>query len=176
MRIRSARTDNLKDCLELDASYETETAWQMEEVCGPGEWGMRFREVRLPRTQRITPSPSPEARLEAWQRRDGFWIAVERGKTLGYVAVVLEVEHRQARVTDLVVVPARRREGIGSELLTHATRWCLRQSVDQLILECRLKAQPCIAFAQKHGFAVCGFQDAYWPEQETGLFLRKRIR
>ena len=175
MRIRSARNDDLKACLELDAGYETEIAWQVEELRGEKEWGMRFREIRLPRKQTIVPSYTPEERLAAWQRRDAFWVAVERNKIVGYLALVVETEHRQARIGDLVVTPAFRRKGIGAKLLEHAIVWCLRRNVEQVVLECTLKAQPAIAFAQKNRFVACGFQEAYWPGQEVGLFFRKRI-
>lgn len=176
MRIRSARNDDFKACLELDTAYETEIAWQVEELRGDKEWGMHFREIHLPRKQTMTPAYTPEERLSAWQRRDGFWVAVERTKIMGYLAVIVESEHRQARIGDLVVAPAYRRKGIGGKLLEHAITWCLRQNVEQLVLECTPKAQPAIAFAQKYRFVVCGFQDAYWPGQEVGLFFRKRIR
>ena len=176
VRIRSARNDDWKTCLTLNAGYETDTAWQMEELHGDGEWGMHFREVRLPRRQQIKPLLTPEEHLRAWQRCDGFWVATERSKILGYLTLVLEVAHRQARISDLVVAPAHRRKGVAGRLLQHATAWALRQDVEQLILECPLKAKPAIAFARKHHFVVCGFQDVYWPGRETGLFFRKRIR
>ncbi|MBN1259562.1 MAG: GNAT family N-acetyltransferase [Anaerolineae bacterium] len=176
MRIRSARNDDWKACLELDLSYETEIAWQMEETRNEKEWSARFSRVRLPRIQTISPVFSPEDRLLAWQRRDGFWVATERSKILGYLGLILEIEHRQARIADLVVGAEYRRQGIGERLLQHATTWCQRQNVEQLLIECQLKAQPAIGFVQKHGFAVCGFQDAYWPGQEVALFFRKRIR
>ncbi len=65
---------------------------------------------------------------------------------------------------------------MATALLQYAGDWCMRQEVDQLILECPLKAHPAIAFAQRVGFTLCGFQDAYWPGQEVGLFFRKRLR
>ncbi len=175
MRIRSARNDDLKACLELDASYETEIAWQVEELHGEKEWGMRFREIRLPRKQTLAPAYTPEERLVAWQRRDAFWVAVEHNKIMGYLTLVVEAEHRQARIGDLVVAPDFRRKGIAEKLLEYAITWCLRRNVEQLILECTLKAQPAIAFAQKQRFVACGFQEAYWPGQEMGLFFRRRI-
>ncbi len=176
MRIRSARNDDWKTCLALDAGYETNAAWQMEELRGDGEWGMHFREVRLPRRQQIGPLLTSEELLRAWQHRDGFWVATERSKILGYLTLTLEVAHRQARISDLVVAPAHRRKGVAGQLLQHATTWALRQDVEQLILECPLKAKPAIAFARKQRFVICGFQDVYWSGQETGLFFRKRIR
>jgi len=162
LRVRSARSDDLKDCLALDDAYETEVAWQVEELHGGDGWGMRFREVRLPRKQVVKPPFfTPEDRLRAWQRRDGFWVATERGHVCGYLAVLLELDHQQVRVTDLVVDPTHRRQGVGSQLLQYAIAWSLRQDVEQVILECSLKASPAIAFVKKHGFAICGFQDAY---------------
>ncbi|MFP4345195.1 MAG: N-acetyltransferase family protein [Anaerolineales bacterium] len=176
MRIRSARNDDWKECLTLDGSYETSIAWQMEEQRSENEWRVSFREVNLPRTQHIHPHYTPEEQLKAWQRRDGFWVATERAKIRGYSGVVLEPNHRQVRLADLVVAPAERRKGLATQLLYYAVDWCLRQDVDQMILECSLKAEPAIAFAQRNGFSVCGFQDAYWPGQEVGLFFRKRLR
>jgi len=176
VRIRSARNDDWKACLSLDSSYETSTAWQMEEQRSESEWRISFREVHLPRTQHVQPLHAPEEQLQAWQRRDGFWVATERTKIRGYLSVILEAEHRQVRLADLVVAPEQRRQGLGTQLLYHAIEWCLRQDVDQMILECPLKAEPAIAFAQRNGFTVSGFQDAYWPRQEVGLFFRKRLR
>jgi len=175
VRIRSARRDDWEHCLALDTTYETEIAWQMEETWRSGTWSIRFREVRLPRKQKITGLISPEERLLAWERCDGFWVAAERRQIYGYLGVRLEPQNRQARIVDLLVAPSMRRRGIGSELLAQALSWCERKGVEQLILECQMKAQPGIAFAQKHGFSLCGFQDSYWPGQEVGLFFRKRF-
>lgn len=176
MRIRSTRSDDWKRCLALDASYETDIAWQMEETRRQNVWSVRFREVRLPRTQRIEPVVDAKDRLLLWERCDGFWVAAERTRIRGYIGVCLEPQSRQARIVDLVVDAPFRRRGIGGELLDKVTLWALRKGTGQLILECQLKAQPSIAFAQKHGFSMCGFQDRYWPAQEVGLFLRKRLR
>jgi GNAT superfamily N-acetyltransferase len=176
MRIRLAREDDWKVCLAIDATYETESAWQMEELRSDGEWGALFREVRLPRKQRIAPFLTPEARAQCWARSDIFWVAVEGRKVIGYLALSVAAERSEARINDLVVMEAYRRNGIATELLNYATEWALRKDVEHLILECPLKAQPAIGFALKHRFIFCGFQDAYWPGQEVGIFFRKRVR
>ncbi len=176
MRIRSPRSDDWERCLELDASYETEIAWQMEEGRRNNTWSVRFRKVRLPRTQRLQPVVAPQERLRAWERCDGFWVAAEHRDVYGYIGIRLEPQNRQARIIDLVVTAPSRQRGIGSQLLDKATSWLARKNVEQLILECQLKAQPSIAFAQARGFSMCGFQDSYWPDQEVALFFRKRLR
>ncbi len=174
MRIRSAHEEDWKACLEIDISYETEAAWQMETV--PEAWGASFREVRLPRKQRVAPLLSPEARVNGWKRGDAFWVAVEQRKVVGYLVLVLAAERNEARIIDLAVDEAYRRRGIASALLDHTLEWCLRKDVEHLILACSLKAQPAIGFTTKHRFVFCGFQDAYWPAQEVALFFRKRVR
>jgi GNAT superfamily N-acetyltransferase len=88
---------------------------------------------------------------------------------------MLERDHSQVRITELAVLPERRRRRVATELLAQVTEWSLRQHMDQLVFECPTKAQPAISFALFHGFTVCGFQDAYWPGQEVGLFFRKSI-
>ncbi|HOT92174.1 MAG TPA: GNAT family N-acetyltransferase [Anaerolineae bacterium] len=176
MRIRAAREEDWKACLELNITYETESAWQMEALRDEGEWGARFREVRLPRRQRITPPISPEARVKGWAHSDAFWVAVEQRAIWGYLALRLAAERSEARITDLAVGEAYRRHGVATALLEQALEWCGRKEVEYLILECPLKAQPAIGFAAKHRFVFCGFQDAYWPGQEVALFFRKRVR
>jgi len=176
VHIRAARDQDFKACLALDLTYETDVAWQMTEIVGEGEWGAHFREVRLPRKQKITPAYPPEVRLKAWERRDGFWVASDQRKLLGFIAVSLEYDHYQARITDLGVAADSRRQGVATDLLNHVIEWCARSEVAQLIYECPPKAQPAIGFALKHRFVFCGFQDAYWPDQTTVLFFRKRLR
>ncbi len=177
MRIRSARTDDLQACLAIDLSYETDYAWQLQEERRDKMWQLTFREVRLPRTQRITPHVRTEEHLKVWERCDGFWVATERSEIWGYLTLRLEPDHAQARIIDLAVDAAHRRAGIGSELLRYAVEWMLRQDgIEQMVLECPPKAHPAISFALKHGFTLCGFQDHYWPGQELGLFFRKRLR
>ncbi len=190
LRVRKIRKGDWPACMELDTSYETESAWQMEEQSGEGQWSVRFTEVRLPRKQRIMPrcltsvhpaaegAAIPRGRSGAsgiWQERDGFWVAVESREICGYLGAVLECDHSQVRITELAVAPAWRRRRVATELLAHVTTWSVRQNVDQLVFECSPKAQPAISFAMFHGFTFCGFQDAYWPRQEVGLFFRKRI-
>jgi len=177
MHIRSARTDDMQACLAVDLSYETEYAWQIQEERRDKEWQVSFREVRLPRAQRITPHVNPEDHLKVWERCDGFWVVTEKTQILGYLTLRLEPDHAQARLIDLAVDAAYRRQGLGTQLLNHAIAWLARQGeMDQVVLECPPKAHPAISFALKQGFTLCGFQDSYWPGQELGLFFRKRLR
>lgn len=176
VRIRASREKDFAVCSELDLGYETDFAWQMEELSAEGEWGARFREVRLPRRQRVAPLFVPEQRVPAWERCDGFFVAAEQRKVMGYIALQLELACQQARIADLAVGEAYRRQGVGTALLQYGIEWCLRHNAPQVVVACPLKAHPVISFALKHHFAFCGYQDAYWPEQTAALFFRKRLR
>lgn len=188
MLVRTARDDDWEPCLDIDLSYETDMAWQMDERQEGGEWRVSFREIRLPRTLHIqstildsarTPSEAHDQRahlLKTWQNRDQFWVAVEHRQIVGYIGLNIDQARHQARITDLVVAPEERRQGMATAMLQRATEWCTRQRIDQLVLVCPLKSYPAINFALKHRFVFCGFQDAYWPGQEVALFFRQRIR
>ncbi len=176
MLVRIARDDDWEACLGIDLSYETDSAWQMDNRQGGGEWRVSFREIRLPRTLRIQPPPPDDSSLKTWQRRDAFWVAIEHRKVSGYLGLDIDPARHQAQITDLVVAPEERRRGMATALLERATEWCLRQHVNQIVLISSLKAYPAIAFALKHRFLFCGFQDAYWPGQEVAVFFRQRIR
>lgn len=176
MLIRNPRDDDWQACLELDQSYETEMAWQMDEHQAGGEWQVAFREIHLPRKLQIQPATLDQNQIKSWQNRDKFWVAVEHRQVIGYIGLDIDPGRDQAQVTDIAVAPDFRRRGIGTHLLQRAIEWCVRQHITQLVLVCPLKAHPGISFALKHRFAFCGFQDAYWPGQEVALFFRQRIR
>jgi len=148
----------------------------METLPGANVWGTSFREIHLPRKQKVEHPLALTAPLKSWQSRDSFWVAVEKRVVVGFIGVRLELVHQQMRITDLGVTPEFRRKGIATALLSHAAEWCTRHPVEQLVLECPLKAHPAISFALKHRFIFCGFQENYWPGQEVGLFFRQRLR
>lgn len=176
MRIRTARDDDWAACLALDLAYETDSAWQMEEVRTEKVYGVQFREVRLPRQQTVTPTFMLESRVQAWERCDVFWVAVEQRVVVGYLGLTVAWDRIQARIVDLGVAATHRRQGIATALLQHATEWAFRHQLPYLMLACSLKAQPAIKLAMNQHFSFCGFQDAYWSEQTTALFFCKRIR
>lgn len=174
--VRTVRDGDWESCLGIDLSYETDAAWQMDEIQDAGEWHVSFREIRLPRTLRIQPAAADEGMLKSWQSRDSFWVAVEHREVVGYLGLDVDHARHHAQIVDLAVSPHFRRQGVATALLDRAMEWCLRFRVQQVVLVCPLRAYPGLSFALKHRFAFCGFQDAYWPGQEVALFFRLRVR
>ena len=113
---------------------------------------------------------------EEWQRRTGMLVAVDESLPVGYICVVDDRSSGAARVTDLVVAPEHRRQGIASALLTAVQAWALERGARRLVLEMQSKNQPCIRLAQKFGYEFCGYNDQYYPTQDVALFFGRALQ
>jgi ribosomal protein S18 acetylase RimI-like enzyme len=74
-------------------------------------------------------------------------------------------------ISNLVVNQAYRRQGVGSRLIKAARRWATEHDLRQVTLEVQTKNHPAIAFAQKHGFQFCGYNERYYPNGDIALFF-----
>ncbi len=79
-------------------------------------------------------------------------------------------------VTDLVVDPSLRRQGIGSALLLAAQEWSAgRPDSRRLVLEIQPKNHPAVNLAQKLGFDFCGYNDHYFANHDLAIFFAKWV-
>jgi ribosomal protein S18 acetylase RimI-like enzyme len=77
-------------------------------------------------------------------------------------------------MTDLVVAPRLRRQGIGSALTLAAQEWVARHSVSRrLVLEMQPKNFPAISLSQKLGFDFSGYNDHYYANRDVAIFFAK---
>ena len=174
--IRPAASNDLTRLMAIDHSCFSDYVWQLELRREPGQLTSSFREVRLPRTVKVTYPRDPLSLSDEWTRRDGLLVAVEDGTQLGYVALIEERASGVARVTDLVVTPERRRQGIGSALIGAVQSWALERSIRRLNLEMQSKNHPYIRLAQKFGYEFCGYNDQYYPTQDVTLFFGRGLK
>ena len=174
--IRPAGPNDLTRLMALDHSCSSDYVWQLELRREAGQISSSFREVRLPRTVRVNYPRDPKSLSELWNRRDAVLVAVDDGVPVGYLALVEERGSAFARVTDIVVSPERRRQGIGSSLLTAAQTWAVERNIQRLVLEMQSKNQPCIRLAQKFGYEFCGYNDQYYPTQDVALFFGRALK
>jgi ribosomal protein S18 acetylase RimI-like enzyme len=162
--------------MAVDHSCFSEYVWQLELRREPGQITFSFREVRLPRSVVVVYPRDPMSLAEEGQRRTGMLVAVDESLPVGYICVVDDRSSGAARVTDLVVAPERRRQGIASALLTAAQAWALERGARRLVLEMQSKNQPCIRLAQKFGYEFCGYNDQYYPTQDVALFFGRALQ
>ena len=174
--IRPASTNDLTRLMAMDHSSFSDYVWQLELRREAGQITSSFREVRLPRSVVVAYPRDPMSLSDEWTRRDAVLVAVEDGSPVGYLALVVERSSSAARVTDIMVSPDRRRQGIASSLLTAAQFWTAERRIQRLILEMQSKNQPCIRLAQKFGYEFCGYNDQYYPTQDVALFFGRALK
>ena len=174
--IRPAASNDLTRLMALDHSSFSDYVWQLELRRDAGQITSSFREVRLPRSVAVAYPRDPLSLSEEWTRRDAVLVAVDDGIPVGYIALVVERSSKAARVTDLVVSPEHRRQGIASALLTAAQSWAVEGGIQRLILEMQSKNQPCIRLALKFGYEFCGYNDQYYPTQDVALFFGRALK
>lgn len=174
--IRPAASSDLPRLMAMDHSCFSDYVWQLELRREAGQITSSFREVRLPRSVVVAYPRDPMSLAEEWARRDGLLVALDADLPVGYIAVVEERAAAAARVTDIVVEPERRRQGIGSGLLSAAQTWALERGIHRLLLEMQSKNQPYIRLAQKFGYEFCGYNDQYYPTQDVALFFGRGLK
>jgi ribosomal protein S18 acetylase RimI-like enzyme len=174
--IRPASPNDLTRLMALDHSSFSDYVWQLELRREAGQLTSSFREVRLPRTVMVTYPRDPMSLPEQWNNRDGLLVATEEATPVGYIGMVEERTSTLIRVTDIVVHPERRRQGVATSLLTAAQSWAMDRGIQRMILEMQSKNYPCIRLAQKFGYEFCGYNDQYYPTQDVALFFGRALK
>jgi ribosomal protein S18 acetylase RimI-like enzyme len=174
--IRDAIDGDLAACSNLDISYETDYAWQIDVRDEEGAIVVGFRTVRLPRLMRVV-YPREEGTISLSHQQTGeFLIAETSGVVCGYLILRYDSPRNTAWVKDVAVGRAWRRRKIGSALLQSAYDRAQAKGLLRLTVETQSKNYPGICFCQKNGFTFSGFNDQYYPNQDICLFFGQHIR
>jgi ribosomal protein S18 acetylase RimI-like enzyme len=178
--VRAATDDDLPVCLQLDLSYETDYAWQMDVRDEGGAIRVGFQTVRLPRLMRVLYPRDPESLVQQWSRRavtgDCILVSEVSGGVRGYLVMRADYGHATGWITDLAVGRAWRRQKLGSALLADAYTWAHEHALRRLTVETQTKNYPAINFCQRHGLTFCGFNDQYFPNYDIAVFFTRTIR
>jgi ribosomal protein S18 acetylase RimI-like enzyme len=175
MRIRLGELTDLNTCLAIDDSFETEYVWQMEEQSGEGSITVSFRLSRLPRPMWVRGVTSQEE-LSRSLEADAVLIVAEDSSICGFIDASVPERSQLARINSLVVSPAYRRHGIGTELLRSACEWARERKARSVLVDISTKNYPAICFYQKHGFAFCGFNDKINPSRDISVSFASNPR
>jgi ribosomal protein S18 acetylase RimI-like enzyme len=173
--IRPVTLADLSSLAEIDHSYHTDYAWQMDLNTRELELLVSFREVRLPRSMRVEYPRDLSHLIDGVKDRPGFLVAELDGEAIGYVNLSRGNNSDLIRVIDFVVNRRLRRYGIGVTLIRAAQTWATQENATHLILEMQSKNHPTICLANKLGFEFCGYNDHYYANQDIALFFVKRV-
>jgi len=176
IKIRPAVESDLPILVKFDHSYSSEHVWQMELGQEAGQMGVNFRQIRLPRATRVEYPRSPQALAENWKLYTALLVAELGGEPVAYTCLTQNRIPLTTWVTDLVVTPRHRRQGIGSTMVLAALDWVAGQGhTNRLILELQPKNYPAIRLSQKLGFDFCGYLDHYYANNDIGIFFAKWV-
>ena len=176
VQIRPASITDLPVLMAIDHTCETDYVWQMDIQRGDGQAGAVFREVRLPRSV-IVPYPRAASALsENWNRRAGMLVAVIGVQSIGYLRMSDAILPQTAWITDLVVSPRYRRQGIGMALVLAAQSWAVDRKDNRALFEMPSKDNPAISLARKLGYEFCGYNDQYYDTQDIALFFGRSLK
>lgn len=177
IEIRAANALDIADMIKLDHNYTTDHVWQMDLEKENGEIGIRFREVRLPRSVQVDYPRSQTLLVDDWSQRSGLLVALHEEKIVGYVSLKRDVSPNATWMTDLVVSKPLRRQGIGSTLVLAAQEWVINQTDNnKLLLELQSKNYPAICLSHKLGFDFSGYDDRHFKNNDIAIFFAKWLR
>jgi len=106
-------------------------------------------------------------------RKDSLYFMDIDGKMRGYIG--LHVNAPSADIATLFTVPAYRRKGIATALLTHAMNTLKSMNIEQLILEVSTTNHVAIHMYQKLGFTPMGTRKNYYPDGSDARVLMKEL-
>ncbi|HRE26299.1 MAG TPA: GNAT family N-acetyltransferase [Anaerolineales bacterium] len=176
LNIRPVQSSDLAAILAIDHAYSTDYVWQMEAREEGPTTQVTFRNVRLPRSVRVTLPRDTQHLQDTWAQRVCFLVAEEGGIVQGYLNLTLAPMPATGWIADLGVVQRVRRTGVGTVLLASAVQWARSNGLQRLILEMQSKNYPAICFAQKNGLVFCGYNDRYYPNQDVALYFAATLK
>lgn len=173
--IRPAVSNDLPALMQLTHSSETSYTWQMDNLYDQDQIQINFRRIRLPRPFRLEYPRSPAVIGDSWTRKDLFLVARIETQRCGYLTLEI-IERQSARILDLVVDEAFRRQGVATALLLAAQDWLRLNGVYRMLLELQIKNDNAIAMAEKLGFVYSGFMDGFFGNREIAFFYSYTFR
>ena len=174
--VRPAVSSDIPRLMALDHSYSTDHVWQMALQGGTPTIEVAFREVRLPRPMRVAYPRKVDRLADEWTDRSVVLVGEADEHTVGYLCLSPAPAPEAMWITDLVVDPAYRRQGLGRRLLSEAIGWARARSQARLFFEMQSKNHPAIQLAQSLGFVYSGYSDFFYPNEDISLFFSFDLR
>lgn len=173
IEIRQVVPADIEDLSLFEHGYHSSYVWQMNMNLALELMEIKFIRIRLPR-QVFVPYPRNRDQIfNDLNNAEAVLAAILDQRPVGYIKVMAEGSNHIARVSDLVVSAALRRQGIASGLLLTVMDLISRRGFSALMLEIQSKNDPAISMAAKLGFKYCGFRDQYFPNNDLALFFSR---
>jgi len=175
VQIRSMVASDLPRLMGMDHTTLSEYVWQLDLRKENNQIMAGFREVRLPRPVGVVYPRNPFGLADEWKKCTEALVAIHKEEPVGYLCLLEQNRSTTTWVTDIVVSPVVRRQGVGSALLNAALTWAESQGNHNIFLEMPSKNYPSIRLAIKLGFEFCGYNDQYYLTQDVALFFGRTL-
>jgi ribosomal protein S18 acetylase RimI-like enzyme len=176
IQIRPAVATDISVLMALDHACQTDYVWQMDIQHQEGQLGAIFREIRLPHSISVPYPRAVSALPDSWNRRAGMLVAMIGEQVIGYIRMSDLILPHTAWLTDIVVSPRFRRQGVAMALIIAAQSWAVDRKNNRALMEMATKNNPAICLARKLGYEFCGYNDHYYETQDIALFFGRSIR
>jgi ribosomal protein S18 acetylase RimI-like enzyme len=176
VQIRPAVATDIPILVTIDHSCQTDYVWQMDVQREEDQLGAMFREIRLPHSISVPYPRAVSALPDSWNRRAGMLVALTGGQVIGYIRMSDLILPHTAWMTDIVVSPRFRRQGVAMALILAAQSWAVDRKDNRALMEMSTKNNPMIHLARKLGYEFCGYNDLYYETQDIALFFGRSIR
>ena len=103
-------------------------------------------------------------------------VAMIGEQVVGYIRMSDLIIPHNAWMTDIVVSPRFRRQGVGTALILAVQSWAVDRKDNRALMEMPSKNNPMIGLARKLGYEFCGYNDIYYETQDITLFFGRSIR
>lgn len=106
-----------------------------------------------------------------------FWVAVQRGLLLGYVAGSCGTGSRRGagRIESLAVVQAARKQGVGGLLMRRFIEEAKRRGSKRVTIEVAMANTHAIRFFTNRGFSPVRRLPGYYGDRYDGLRMRREL-
>jgi GNAT superfamily N-acetyltransferase len=157
----------------IDTSFQTASIYDV--VVTPHRIDLVERTLAAPVTKRY---PIEDA-FAAWAQWDVGFVADDAGTIVGFAAVEYEAWHRRLVLWHFYVSPARRRGGVGRQLLARVEAYGRGIGARRVWVETSNVNVPGIAAYARLGYALCGadatLYDATSAADEQAIYLAKAL-
>lgn len=173
IEIRQVVLADVENLSIFEHGYHSSYVWQMNMDLALESMEINFIRIRLPRQVFVSYPRNRDQIFNDLNNAEAVLVAILDQQPVGYIKVMAEGSNHVARVSDLVVSTAFRRQGIASGLLLTVMDLVSRRGFSALMLEIQSKNDPAITMAAKLGFKYCGFRDQYFPNDDLALFFSR---
>ncbi|HVM72668.1 MAG TPA: GNAT family N-acetyltransferase [Anaerolineales bacterium] len=176
VEIRRTVATDIPLLMAIDHTCQTDYVWQMDMQREEGQMGAFFREIRLPHPVKVRYPRSLAVLPDVWNRRSSMLTAMTGGEIVGYIRMSDLILPHTAWITDIVVSPRFRRQGVGMALMLAAQSWAVDRKNTRALVEMPSKNNLMVSLARKLGYEFCGYNDLYYETQDIALFFGRSIR